>query len=220
MNDNLNDDINIMAKYFVNSSQVQNQSNNPNENDNSNFSNLINKELMNNKNINLNMNNFETNNTKSNLISSQMNSSFESTMTNPVNLNNEIMGDLMGADYQDKKLSKLIKSFKKKIKLRNATIKKNFWKQEYITSKLINVKISSLFHMVEPTQGLCLCIYNYMNNKQFKELICKVENEININKINGNLVEKYTVINQEENQLNNLFSLNLDDSDNLFISCS
>ena len=108
MNDNLNDDINIMAKYFVNSSQVQNQSNNPNENDNSNFSNLINKELMNNKNINLNMNNFETNNTKSNLISSHMNSSFESTMTNPVNLNNEIMGDLMGADYQDKKLSKLI----------------------------------------------------------------------------------------------------------------
>ena len=126
MNDNSNDDINIMAKYFVNSSQIQNQSNNPNEKDNSNFSNLIKKELMNNNNMNLNMNNFENNNAKSNLISSQMNSSFESTMTNPANLNNEIMGDLMGADYQDKKLTKLIRSFKKKIKLRNATIKKIF----------------------------------------------------------------------------------------------
>ena len=204
MNDNSNDDINIMAKYFVNSSQIQNQSNNQIEKDNSNFSNLIKKELMNNNNMNLNMNTYDSNNAKSNLISSQMNSSFESTMTNPVNLNNEIMGDLMGGDYQDKKLTKLIRSFKKKIKLRNATIKKNFWKQEYITSKLINVKISSLFPMIEPTQGFCLCIYNYMNNKQFKELICKVENETITNKLNGNLVEKYTVINQEENQLNNL----------------
>ena len=138
-----------------------------------------------------------------------MNTSFESTMTNQVNINNEIMNDLIGAgeDYQDKKLIKLLRIFKKNIKLRNATIKKNFWKRDYINNKLINIKICTLFPIIEPTQGFSLCIYNYMNNKQFKELICKVENEIIINKINNdinNIVEKYTVINQEENQLNNL----------------
>ena len=200
MNDNSNDDLNMMAKYFVHSSQNQNQS--QNQNDNTDLSNLINKETMNNQNINLNMNNSTNTN-----MNSQMNSSFESTMTNQMNLNNEIMNDLIGVDYQDKKLIKLIRSFKKNIKLRNATIKKNFWKRDYINSKLINIKISSLFPSIEPTQGFCLCIYNYMNNKQFKELICKVENEIIVNKINdkiNTLIEKYTVINQEENQLNNL----------------
>ena len=201
MNDNSNDDINSMAKYFVHSSQIQDQSQNQNENNN--LGNLIYKELTNSKNMKLNMNNMD-NNINPNMMSSQMNSSFESTMTNQANLNNEIMSDLMGGDYQDKKLVKLIRSFKKKIKLRNATKKKNFWKQDYISSKLINVKISSLFPTIEPTQGFCLCIYNYMNNKQFKELICKVENEIIDNKNNNNIIEKYTVINQDENQLNNL----------------
>ena len=203
MNDNSNDDINTMAKYFVHSSQIQNQSQNQNQNESNNLSNLIYKELTTSKNMNVKMNNMD-NNINQNMMSSQMNSSFESTMTNQANLNNEIMSDLMGADYQDKKLVKLIRSFKKKIKLRNATIKKNFWKQDYINSKLINVKISSLFPIIDPTQGFCLCIYNYMNNKQFKELICKVENEIIDNKTNNNIIEKYTVINQDENQLNNL----------------
>ncbi len=200
MNDNSNEDINMMAKYFVHSSKIQNESQNPN--DASDLNNLINKDIINNQNINQNMNNFNAN-------MNSMNTSFESTMTNQMNLNNEIMNDLMGAgeDYQDKKLIKLIRTFKKNIKLRNATIKKNFWKRDYIKNKLVNIKISSLFPIIEPTQGFCLCIYNYMNNKQFKELICKVDNEIIVNKINNNinnLIEKYTVINQEENQLNNL----------------
>ena len=200
MNDNSNEDINMMAKYFVHSSKIQNESQNPN--DASDLKNLINKDIINNQNINQNMNNFNAN-------MNSMNTSFESTMTNQMNLNNEIMNDLMGAgeDYQDKKLIKLIRTFKKNIKLRNATIKKNFWKRDYIKNKLVNIKISSLFPIIEPTQGFCLCIYNYMNNKQFKELICKVDNEIIVNKINNNinnLIEKYTVINQEEYQLNNL----------------
>ena len=200
MNDNSNDDINMMAKYFVHSSKIQNESHN--QNDASDLNNLMNKDIINNQNINQNMNNFNTN-------MNSMNTSFESTMTNQMNLNNEIMNELMGAgeDYQDKKLIKLIRTFKKNIKLRNATIKKNFWKRDYINNKLINIKISSLFPIIEATQGFCLCIYNYMNNKQFKELICKVENEIIVNKINNNinnLIEKYTIINQEENQLNNL----------------
>ena len=147
MNDNSNDDINMMAKYFVHSSQIQNQS--QNQNDTNDLNNLINKELMNNKNMNINNLNMNT-----------MNTSFESTMTNQMNLNNEIINDLVGtgADYQDKKLIKLIRSFKKNIKLRNATIKKNFWKRDYINNKLINIKISSLFPILEPTQGFCLCI--------------------------------------------------------------
>ena len=106
MNDNSNDDLNMMAKYFVHSSQNQNQS--QNQNDNTDLSNLINKETMNNQNMNLNMNNSTNTN-----MNSQMNSSFESTMTNQMNLNNEIMNDLIGVDYQDKKLIKLIRSFKK-----------------------------------------------------------------------------------------------------------
>ena len=200
MNDNSNDDINMMAKYFVHSSKIQNDSQNPN--DASDINNIMNKDLISSKNINQNINNFNTN-------MNSMNTSFESTMTNQMNLNNEIINDLMGAgeDYQDKKLIKLIRTFKKNIKLRNATIKKNFWKRDYINNKLINIKIGTLFPILEPTQGFCLCIYNYMNNKQFKELICKVENEIIVNKINNNinnLIEKYTIINQEENQLNNL----------------
>ena len=141
MNDNSNDDINMMAKYFVHSCQIQNQS--QNQNDTNDLNNLMNKELMNNNNMNVNNINMNT-----------MNTSFESTMTNQMNLNNEIMNDLMGAgaDYQDKKLIKLIRSFKKNIKLRNATIKKNFWKRDYINNKLINIKISTLFPIIDPTQ--------------------------------------------------------------------
>ena len=175
MNDNSNDDINMMAKYFVHSSQIQNQS--QNANDRIDLNNLMNKESFNN-NINQNINNINNFNINMN----SMNTSFESTMTNQVNINNEIMNDLIGAgeDYQDKKLIKLLRIFKKNIKLRNATIKKNFWKRDYINNKLINIKICTLFPIIEPTQGFSLCIYNYMNNKQFKELICKVENEIKL----------------------------------------
>ena len=108
MNDNSNDDINMMAKYFVHSSKIQNESNN--QNDVSDLNNLMNKDLINNQNINQNMNNFNAN-------MNSMNTSFESTMTNQMNLNNEIMNELMGAgeDYQDKKLIKLIRTFKKNI---------------------------------------------------------------------------------------------------------
>ena len=198
MNDNSNDEINMMAKYFVQSNQIQNQF----PTSNNNINNLINPELMNSQNYNRNMNNPNPN-------MNSINTSFESIMTSQTNANNEMFNELAGsgAEYADKKFVKLIRIFKKNIKLRNATIKKNFWKREYINNKLINIKISSLFPILEPTQGFCLCLYNYMNNKQFKELICKVENEIIINKITNNInniIEKYTVINQEENQLNNL----------------
>ena len=165
-----NEDVNMMANYFMHSSQIQNQSQYPNdENEQSN--------IFPNQNINQNNNNMNINNN----LNSQMNSSFESTMTNPnqMNLNNEILNDLTGKDFQnDKKLNKILKTFKKNIKLRNATIKKNFWKRDYISSKILNITIGSLFPLIEPSQGFCQCIYNYMNNKQFMELICKVENEI------------------------------------------
>ena len=176
-----NDESNTMSKYFIHQNQAETipeQSNNHNQ-------------------ININTTN------------SQMNSSFESIMTSQTNLNNEIMNDLIGVEAPDKKIIKILRVFKKNIKLRNATIKKNFWKREYINNNTINIKISSLFPLIFPSQGFCLCLYNYMSNKQFKELICRVENEIivnsdNINNNNFDIIENYSMINQEENQMNNL----------------
>ena len=55
---------------------------------------------------------------------------------------NEIMNDLIGVESPDKKIIKILRIFKKNIKLRNATIKKNFWKRDYINNNLINIKIS------------------------------------------------------------------------------
>ena len=181
INNSTNEDQNTMSKYFMHSNQT---------------------ETIPEPNIYANqINNMNTN--------SQMNSSFESIMTSQTNLNNEIMNDLIGVESPDKKIVKILRIFKKNIKLRNATIKKNFWKREYINNNIINVKISNLFPLIFPSQGFCLCLYNYMNNKQFKELICKVENDIiinndNINNNNFDIIEQYSMINQEENQMNNL----------------
>ena len=173
---NSNDESNLMSKYFIHSNQADNIQEQ---------NNYINQ--MSNQN-------------------SQMNSSFESIMTSQTNLNNEIMNDLIGVEPPDKKIIKILRTFKKNIKLRNATIKKNFWKRDYINNNLINIKISNLFPIIQPSQGFCLCLYNYMNNKQFKELICKVESDIVINNSNNlyNIIEQYNMINQEENQMNNL----------------
>ena len=183
LNNNPNDESNQMSKYFIHSNQA---------------------ETIPESNLYLNQNQININTTNS-----QMNSSFESIMTSQTNLNNEIMNDLIGVESQDKKIIKILRIFKKNIKLRNATIKKNFWKRDYINNNLINIKISTLFPLIFPSQGFCLCLYNYMNNKQFKELICKVDNEIiinsdNINNNNFDIIEKYNMINQEENQMNNL----------------
>ena len=176
---NPNEESNIMSKYFMH----QNQGENIPE------SNMFNNQMNN--------------------ANSQMNSSFESIMTSQTNLNNEIMNDLIGVESPDKKIIKLLRVFKKNIKLRNATIKKNFWKREYITNNELNIKISTLFPLIQPSQGFCLCLFNYMSNKQFKELICKVETDLIINSehcgINSyNIIEQYNMINQEENPLNNL----------------
>ena len=173
---NSNDESNLMSKYFNHSNQAENIQ------DQNNYINQMSNQ------------------------NSQMNSSFESIMTSQTNLNNEIMNDLIGVEPPDKKIIKILRTFKKNIKLRNATIKKNFWKRDYINNNLINIKISNLFPIIQPSQGFCLCLYNYMNNKQFKELICKVESDIVINNSNNlyNIIEQYNMINQEENQMNNL----------------
>ena len=183
LNNNANDESNQMSKYFIHSNQTET---------------IPESNLYSNQNqININTTN------------SQMNSSFESIMTSQTNLNNEIMNDLIGIESPDKKIIKILRIFKKNIKLRNATIKKNFWKREYINNNLINIKISTLFPLISPSQGFCLCLYNYMNNKQFKELICRVDNDLiinsdNMNNNNFDIIEKYNMINQEENQMNNL----------------
>ena len=173
---NSTDESNLMSKYFIHSNQAETIQ------EQNNYINQINNQ------------------------NSQMNSSFESIMTSQTNLNNEIMNDLIGVESPDKKIIKILRTFKKNIKLRNATIKKNFWKRDYINNSIINIKISNLFPIIQPSQGFCLCIYNYMNNKQFKELICKVENDIIINNSNNiyNIIEQYNMINQDENQMNNL----------------
>ena len=101
---NPNEESNIMSKYFMHQNQVENIPE----------SNMFNNQINN--------------------ANSQMNSSFESIMTSQTNLNNEIMNDLIGVESPDKKIIKLLRVFKKNIKLRNATIKKNFWKREYITN--------------------------------------------------------------------------------------
>ena len=115
MNDNSNDDINMMAKYFVHSSKIQNESNN--QNDVSDLNNLMNKDLINNQNINQNMNNFNAN-------MNSMNTSFESTMTNQMNLNNEIMNEWGGLSRQ--KINKTNKNFQKKYKIAKRYNKKKF----------------------------------------------------------------------------------------------
>ena len=181
INNSNNDESNSMSKYFIHQNQAETI---PDSNTYQNQMNI-------------------------NTTNSQMNSSFESIMTSQTNLNNEIMNDLIGVEAPDKKIIKILRIFKKNIKLRNATIKKNFWKRDYINNNILNIKISSLFPLIIPSQGFCLCLYNYMNNKQFKELICRVENDLiinneNINNNNYDIIEQYNMINQEENQMNNL----------------
>ena len=95
---NSTDESNLMSKYFIHSNQAETIQ------EQSNYINQINNQ------------------------NSQMNSSFELIMTSQTNLNNEIMNDLIGVESPDKKIIKILRTFKKNIKLRNATIKKIFGK--------------------------------------------------------------------------------------------
>ena len=101
-------------------------------------------------------------------------------------------------------LEKVQKFFKKNIKLRNATIKKNFWKRDYISKKPIKLKITNLIPSITGTQGLLLCISNYIHNDERDEILCNIINQFNTNTLN----ENFSIINnnQENTNLNLLMN--------------
>ena len=95
-------------------------------------------------------------------------------------------------------LEKVQKFFKKNIKLRNATIKKNFWKRDYISKKPIYLKIINLIPSISGTQGFLLCVNNYLHNDERDEIICNVISQFNTNNLN----ERFSIINNNSNNIN------------------
>ena len=95
-------------------------------------------------------------------------------------------------------LEKVQKFFKKNIKLRNATIKKNFWKRDYISKKPIYLKIINLIPSISGTQGFLLCVNNYLHNDERDEIICNVISQFNTNNLN----ERFSIINNNSDNIN------------------
>lgn len=153
----------------------------------------MNRNDTNNSNSNLNLGNdvnsiskyFISNNDKSNM------SITGAIMKNQNAINNEIIEE--NSQIQENiPLEKVQKFFKKNIKLRNATIKKNFLeKRLYIKKTNLFKKIIDLIPSIIGTQGFLLCINNYLHNEERDSILCNVISQLNTNTLN----EKFSIIN-------------------------
>lgn len=75
---------------------------------------------------------------------------------------------------------KMMKFFKKNIKLRNGTIKKGFWERPNHIYQSLFLKASENIHFIEFTPSLISCCKNYLSNENYKPLLCKVNYTVNI----------------------------------------
>ena len=152
----------------------------------------MNRNDTNNSNSNLNLGN-DVNSISKYFISNNDKSTMSITgaiMKNQNAINNEIIEE--NSQIQENiPLEKVQKFFKKNIKLRNATIKKNFWKRDYISKKPIYLKIIDLIPSIIGTQGFLLCINNYLHNEERDSILCNVISQLNTNTLN----EKFSIIN-------------------------
>lgn len=104
-------------------------------------------------------------------------------------------------------LEKVQKFFRKNIKLRNATIKKNYWGRNYISNTSILLKISELIPIIQSSQGVLLCINNYVHNDNYQEYLCAIQSETDFS--SSTFVEKYIAIdNSNNNEDNNNILMN------------
>lgn len=96
---------------------------------------------------------------------------------------------------QPPSLEKLQKFFRKNIKLRNATIKKNFWERKLTSSGQTNqatssnpivLRIIDLIPVIQLAQALELWISNYVSNDNYAEFFGRVTSEITVNTTNTN----------------------------------
>jgi hypothetical protein len=152
----------------------------------------MNRNDTNNSNSNLNLGN-DVNSISKYFISNNDKSTMSITgiiMKNHNIINNEIIEENSQIE-ENIPLEKIQKFFKKNIKLRNATIKKNFWKRDYISKKPIYLKIIDLIPSIIGTQGFLLCINNYLHNEERDSILCNVISQLNTNTLN----EKFSIIN-------------------------
>ena len=91
----------------------------------------------------------------------------------------------------------MFKTFKKIIKLRNATIRKNYWNRTYLSNPHLSlfVKVTDLIPDINAKQALIRCILNYIQNDNYTKLICECSTELALNS-NGTLTEMFNVIKQ------------------------
>ena len=153
----------------------------------------------NDSNSNLNLGN-DTNSISKYFISNNDKSTMSITgiiMKNHNIINNEIIEENSQIE-ENIPLEKIQKFFKKNIKLRNATIKKNFWKRDYISKKPIYLKIIDLIPSIIGTQGFLLCINNYLHNEERDLILCNVISQLNTNTLN----EKFSIINNNTENVN------------------
>ena len=110
----------------------------------------------------------------------------------------------------------MFKTFKKIIKLRNATIRKNYWNRTYLSNPHLSlfVKVTDLIPNINAQQALIKCILNYIQNDNYTKLICECSTELALNS-NGTLTEMFNVIKQSND--NNCSNNNELLKDNLLI---
>ena len=159
----------------------------------------MNRNDTNNSNSNLNLGN-DVNSISKYFISNNDKSTMSITgiiMKNHNIINNEIIEENSQIE-ENIPLEKIQKFFKKNIKLRNATIKKNFWKRDYISKKPIYLKIIDLIPSIIGTQGFLLCINNYLHNEERDLILCNVISQLNTNTLN----EKFSIINNNTENVN------------------
>lgn len=146
-------------------------------------------------------NNFLNSANDSNLILKYFLNSEEKSIVSQNNEVKEIKKKEQLGQKQEISLEKILKLFRKNIKLRNATIKKNYWTRNYASTSPQILKISEFIPNIQASQGLILCINNYVHNDNYQELLCAIQTE----KIYDSFpfVEKFLVINNTSNNEHN-----------------
>lgn len=107
-------------------------------------------------------------------------------------------------EEESNKIEKVVKMFRKNIKLRNAMIQKNFWNRNYVNSGVTMIKITELIPEIKMSKDIIAWISSYVNNENCKEVLCGIKSEVDYNSYP--YIEKYQQICDNNDEVNCLLN--------------
>ena len=107
-------------------------------------------------------------------------------------------------EEESNNVEKVVKMFRKNIKLRNAMIQKNFWNRNYVNSGVTMIKITEMIPEMRMSKDIIAWINRYVYNENCKEVVCGLKSEVDYNSYP--YIEKYCQICDNNEDVNLLLN--------------